>query len=353
MTTVLDTYYQEFGYYPCPASRALLPDDKNYGMAIDSCHLNSCPTGTQCAQDVVIGTIPFKTLGIKINKDSWDNKFLYAVDKKLTNIESGYCTLQGSITVESDGGHRVTNQAAYIVLSHGNGQNGAYKFNRATPYLCDSSRLDHENCSNSTVFRQYNLLRPNFSAIAGWRELNNYSNHTITNLQYGIKPHQISGHIYTYFTGNNNFSFISPVEIGSLFLLLRSGNNRSLKASNDLNSDQFIIETIDNRLIISRFNSQNNITTLFKRSEFLDNMSDNQIYYTYDPYTADGKLYYNKAEIISWDDNLGDLRHLRDFAIINKQILQNSDVQALALFDRALSPFECQQVMDYLSHCAV
>jgi prepilin-type N-terminal cleavage/methylation domain-containing protein len=89
--TALDSFVQKNGYLPCPASRADIPTDANFGVerrdpAGSACtpllgEADPISAGAANSDQAYIGALPVITLGLPAYyaADAWGNKFLYAV----------------------------------------------------------------------------------------------------------------------------------------------------------------------------------------------------------------------------------------------------------------------------------
>lgn len=146
---VLVSYQREFQHLPCPALPTLDITDTDHGKANCSIPL----TG-----GVYVGAVPYKTLNLSvdISGDAWGNKYTYAATLNLTkpgDAAGEFMLSQGSIQV-NDADGEVTDEAAYVLVSHGPDSKGAYR-NAGTNMLveCDDlPGLDQENCDNNDTF---------------------------------------------------------------------------------------------------------------------------------------------------------------------------------------------------------
>ena len=348
----LDNFYQEMGYYPCPAAGSKRPGDTDYGKAIASCHTSTCPAGLSCNNDVVIGTIPFSTLGIPITEDPWSNKFLYAVDKKITDRDNSVCVLKGSIIVQGDGNNNITDKAAYVVLSHGSGENGAFRTKKTTAFTCDAGRADQENCTNTRTFRQYNIIADDFTSILQWRILDNTIPPKTRGFQRHRKPHQIPGHVYTYIAGESATA-VPAVQVESIVARL-TGSIKRLKARTSPSTGQFIMGFYTGNTLRFRYlrSSGDARPEIDKRSNTGLSGRDH-LSYIYDENSADFGVFHNGTPVTSWATNTGDLRHFRDFLIVNRRLLTTEGLKGVSFFDRPISHFERDEVESYFANASL
>lgn len=146
----LEFYQRTNQKLPCVASLTATSADAAHGYENPAL----CVGG-----GIRIGAIPYRTLQLQeeMARDSWGNKFLYAVTEDLED-SGDYMNGEGAILV-NDAGGMLTDKAAFVVVSHGPDGKGAYS-NRggAQVSACNSvSGLDQENCDNDSVFNQLSL----------------------------------------------------------------------------------------------------------------------------------------------------------------------------------------------------
>ena len=147
INTALDIYISNNNYLPCPANGDIAPSDANFGVSTD-CTI--APTsgvvdiddvnGSATDDDVRIGVLPIKELGLKANMmfDEWGNRFTYMVHKDLTNAANyaAYPASSNGGIIVQDGAAAQLNSGAvpYLVMSHGKDGRGAYT--KAGVYNC-------------------------------------------------------------------------------------------------------------------------------------------------------------------------------------------------------------------------
>lgn len=194
--------------YPCPADRALSPNDAMYGfedcaaflaLAMNTCSANGgiCKVGGSRDADgvggndpVLIGAVPFRTIeatnrqgimSFDSQLDGWGNKFTFAISARTTN----YVTPRNSISVGNDFKYGVItaldengrstagigmydldnldgdNDSAtgrdgdgqFALISHGPSARGAFNASGRLVIACDATTIDGENCDNDFTFR--------------------------------------------------------------------------------------------------------------------------------------------------------------------------------------------------------
>ncbi len=168
------------GYYPCPYSRALTPDDATFGLeARDGADPALCATSGSAllklpaSGDAIVyfGGIPVRTLGLPDTyaADAWGNKLLYAVSATHAGVLGSYYTTDGPLVMrygdrsgtnytittarEEDNTNAAGAAAVYVVLSHGADGKGAYPLRGTSVAVsCGSSTAnDVGNCDDANV----------------------------------------------------------------------------------------------------------------------------------------------------------------------------------------------------------
>lgn len=97
----LDSFVKTYGYLPCPANRAIVPTNTNFG--IESRSGTACTAigggGVVNSGGVVwVGAVPVRTLGLPDNYagDAWGGKLTYAVAIELVSNPTSYSTATGT-----------------------------------------------------------------------------------------------------------------------------------------------------------------------------------------------------------------------------------------------------------------
>lgn len=162
----LGRFRSVFGRYPCPASRTAVPGDLNYGHEDCTVHpFGTCVGGT-CTftsnivgQQVLTGTIPFKTLNLQESEsyDRYLNRLSYAVTLELTDGTT--FDLQGGGIGIIDKSPTPTSiidppdRAHFIVISHGHNQIGGTTKAGVLSAACVTGTLfEQENCDIDATF---------------------------------------------------------------------------------------------------------------------------------------------------------------------------------------------------------
>jgi prepilin-type N-terminal cleavage/methylation domain-containing protein len=153
----LRDYYTVNGRLPCPAARDLAITDTNFGREVNggACNSTGAITGTSYSNDVRIGMIPVRALGLsdRAASDKYGNRILYAVTRQLTDA-SVFGASDGAVHVLPATGAEILDDAAYFVWSAGKDHKGAPLYTTAaTPTTCSGTALDAENCDNDNIFR--------------------------------------------------------------------------------------------------------------------------------------------------------------------------------------------------------
>jgi len=156
---------------PCPASLISPEMDANHGREVTGC---STATGgifvvpsAIAGRQVVIGAVPFKTLGLggvpmSLSKDGWGRRLTYAVTLQATTAPpppQGFDSTVGGISVIDANdvnalGNTLENRALYAIVSHGESGMGAYTSSGALVQACEAGRTESENCDHmNATFR--------------------------------------------------------------------------------------------------------------------------------------------------------------------------------------------------------
>jgi type II secretory pathway pseudopilin PulG len=148
---------------PCPAS-PIIPYG-TAGFGVEDCTpipANTCSITTGICNapgtdgtPVLIGAIPTSTIGIKGEDglDIYKSRYLYAVTQSLTNTNAmSNLAIKGAIQVNEPGG-TITNNAPFVILSHGRNKIGANNIEGINANACGSSiGSDNENCDGDAIF---------------------------------------------------------------------------------------------------------------------------------------------------------------------------------------------------------
>jgi prepilin-type N-terminal cleavage/methylation domain-containing protein len=153
----LRDYYTVNGRLPCPAARDLAITHADFGREVNGgvCTGTGAITGTSYSNDVRIGMIPVRALGLsdRAASDKYGNRILYAVTRQLTDSNI-FGASDGAVHVLPATGAEILDDAAYFVWSAGKDHKGAPLYTTAaTPSTCSGTALDAENCDNDNIFR--------------------------------------------------------------------------------------------------------------------------------------------------------------------------------------------------------
>lgn len=161
----INSFFQTYGRYPCPASASAAPGSPLYGIEANNCNppaSGTCQNGV-CAVDsqipgrtIMIGSVPFKKLNIQ-ERESYDaylSRFTYAVTSGLTDADT-YNPLEGGISI-TDGTALATslvdppNTAHFVVFSHGRDKVGSRSRDGVLFSVCGGTEA--ENCDGDEFF---------------------------------------------------------------------------------------------------------------------------------------------------------------------------------------------------------
>ena len=192
--SAIQTYVNQHGHLPCPASRTATIESSTFGTAMN------CTDGTDVllqapsGEITKIGIVPTRTLGLRDDDmyDAWGRRFSYlAVADLATSDElfkSDVTTMTtGVIQVKDKNGNQITQYPsscpttpascpinAYILISHGKNGIGAYGRNGSLVSSCATYTLEVDNCSGFADFRStgYNdgdIAANHFDDIVRWK----------------------------------------------------------------------------------------------------------------------------------------------------------------------------------------
>ena len=159
-----------FGRYPCPAPLTAAPGDAGYGLEARDAGTGNCIyTASACVNgicaassnhasggDGLIGSLPFKTLNLQEfeSYDTYKRRIMYAVSNDLTNLAT-FDMGQGRISIEDKDGDsyvRPEHGAHFVVLSFGDGGEGAYTKAGVQTSVCPGAGSEAENCDMDATF---------------------------------------------------------------------------------------------------------------------------------------------------------------------------------------------------------
>jgi hypothetical protein len=166
---------------PCPAPLTANKGDATYARETD-CSDTTPPAGTfriehpaSSGNYVRIGAAPIYDMEMpdEYVADAWYGKYLYAVSEGLTSTMTSSST--GNITVQDGASADIQTEVAWVVVSMGKDNMGAYAARTANMILnCASGTLDEENCDYSngifrdTTFNDGSVTANYFDDIIRW-----------------------------------------------------------------------------------------------------------------------------------------------------------------------------------------
>lgn len=162
----LALYVFENQRLPCPANGTLAASDANYGRAQPLSNganaVDECENGIATSGNVHIGSVPTIDLNLPDSYmvDGWARRFNYAVDTRFTNNNVTFVDCDGTTAARSvcfeflsngsieigttvDGSER-TNEAVYVLISHGKNGHGAFPRGGGTARLNLSTAPEEE-----------------------------------------------------------------------------------------------------------------------------------------------------------------------------------------------------------------
>ena len=174
ITNAIGQYRAIYGRYPCPSSATDAPGDQRYGFEYaDDCVASApgagaCSIGTSgickytdatSGKDVLVGTLPYKTLNLQEveSYDTYKNRYSYAVT--LDQTDNASFDLGGggiSIVDKNDMSQSLVSPAGsahFVVVSHGkNGAGGISRAGNIGRSCMSAPAAEQENCDANSVF---------------------------------------------------------------------------------------------------------------------------------------------------------------------------------------------------------
>lgn len=147
---------------PCPSPAIVAPGAVGYGY--ESSNPGNCMDGispyiaTASNGNIVTGSVPVRSLNIADENmlDGWERRFTYTVDSRATApvalINIGPTNPRaGSITVKDASGTARTQNAVYVLMSHGINGHGAYLLSGARRNAKTTNTAEQENAYHSAT----------------------------------------------------------------------------------------------------------------------------------------------------------------------------------------------------------
>ena len=175
-------YYRDNKRLPCPATQNLAVSDSNFAQeqvttssCTDSLPTNTCnSSNVSLSNNTYIGALPAETLGLGKNMilDPWGSKITYAVDKIFTCANSTavaeiFYTGTSSLAVNETSENAELSKAAYVVVSHGENQYGAYNnlgVQKSHPTISNNNEVENSNNDNTLIYDDVHLKSSNLPA---------------------------------------------------------------------------------------------------------------------------------------------------------------------------------------------
>lgn len=141
---------------PCPAPDSVASTDANFGK--EAATPGTCTGATSASGQVMLGVVPFQTLGIgkSLAYDPWGNRIAYYVDMRMT-AEDAMITHPasdaaiGDIEVDDIAGGMRTNKAVVALVSFGERAHGAKNRDGTTITNTNPSAKELENADVNTT----------------------------------------------------------------------------------------------------------------------------------------------------------------------------------------------------------
>ncbi|MGE0754273.1 MAG: type II secretion system protein [Alphaproteobacteria bacterium] len=189
-------YAKAYRRLPCPSDITQTIDSANFGV-------EGAPSGYTCnggtpAANYVTGTntvygggLPVKELGLPLEYafDAWNNRFLYAVDatmvysvSPLPFIANAPASGPGDIVILDREINTITNDAIYVVVSHGPNGHGAWINSGASRKNNNSANVAEQtncHCNSSAVATAFTSSFYFMPPYASTTALNQYDDLTI------------------------------------------------------------------------------------------------------------------------------------------------------------------------------
>lgn len=165
----IQAFYDFHGYLPCPARLDIAYDDEDAGQS-RNCQMSTIKSYTMNGQDVVMGAVPFKELGLAKNyyANLWNNKYIYAVPRNLTKNATKFLEFADEDTnnlfqIKNQKENTILDEkVAYLLVDHGKNDNGSYRKNSAVQNECNIDNCKEDPNFNFLPTRKSNLIWKNY-----------------------------------------------------------------------------------------------------------------------------------------------------------------------------------------------
>lgn len=181
------------GRLPCPADLTQLITAANFG--VEAANAGTCTGGSPAANFAslapvgVAGGLPTKTLGLQIEDafDPWGNRFLYAVDSRITATGNPFNTYPphdtgsiGMFSILDNNANNVATNTLYVILSHGENGHGAYGRSgiRKSAGSINGQELDNCDCTSGGATGTFDKVFYRYPETDSTTLRNNYDDHT-------------------------------------------------------------------------------------------------------------------------------------------------------------------------------
>lgn len=169
LQNVIGLYVKQFCHLPCPADGSLAVDSTSFGTGTGtgtgSCTAGNLSTVTQTSPNfnvIVGGIVPTRTLQVSpaMAFDGWNRRITYVVALPYTLPgTSGYSqsyapATQAAITVNGSSSSQITNDAAYVMVSHGANGFNAWRAKGGSRLGASADTEENENNNSNATFVQ-------------------------------------------------------------------------------------------------------------------------------------------------------------------------------------------------------
>ncbi len=187
---MMDAYVMQYKRLPCPANPHARPADADFGVGSDDGAGTCTAANIIISDNAAIGAVPTATLGLSPSSavDGWNRRFTYAMDQRLSNSTNylgvaedlaavppvaGVAPMEGSLVINNaaSDGAEITNQSAFVLISHGSNGHGSWRAKGGSTKLqADETPSAHElaNADDDATFVQQ-LGSPTFDDFVQYR----------------------------------------------------------------------------------------------------------------------------------------------------------------------------------------